>query len=77
MTPLFMKSTLRITEALLEFDDLKVISAFGQPLLHWCAERGWVSRKVASDPKLWRQYELTYLGSLALERGKETGLNIY
>ena len=69
-SPVFRTSSSQIVEEMLKLDDLQVTDEYGQPLLWWCARRGLVSERVASDPNLARQYRQRWRGSLPLEEGK-------
>ena len=69
-SPVFWTSSLTILEEMLKLDDLYVTDGIGRPLLWHCAERGYVSERVASDQKLAGQYGQRWRGSLPLEEGE-------
>ena len=80
LSPAYHTFSPRIMEMLLDFGDLKVIKERdGQPLLWLCAERAMVTEKVANDVRLKKQLQLTFDGSLSLEKGKQhcDGLNYH
>ena len=66
--PVFMTSSSRIVEMMLQFADLEVTSGKGEPLLWRCALKGWVSETVAE--RLKGQIGLRWQGKLPLEIGE-------
>ena len=68
--PVFYTSSARIVEEFLTLHDLEVTAGDGEPLLWFCAGRGWVSERVATDAKLAGQYSQRWKGTLPLEAGE-------
>ena len=70
--PAFNTSSTRIVEEFLTLDDLEVTDGDGKPLLWWCAARGLVSDRVATDVRLKSQYKQRWYGTLPLEKGERS-----
>ena len=60
-----------IVEEMLKLDDLLVTRGDGKPLLWHCVQFCLLNERVASDRKLAEQYGLRWLGTLAIEEGKQ------
>ena len=70
-SPVFRARSLKIVEEMLKLEDLQLTrGSDGMPLLWHCAGRGYVSEKVAFDPRLAGQYGQRWRGSLPLEQGE-------
>ena len=74
-SPIFYTYSSGIVEELLKFDDLEVRAKDGLPLLIWCAERGIVTERIASDRKLRGQLGERWDGSLPLEHTLRIDVN--